>query len=70
MKYICKKKFEVNDIVIGSKGDILDITDATPKTNENLEDVKGYCDIANLTTKQTYESTWMDVDESVLEAIK
>lgn len=70
MKYICKGKFEVNDIVIGKKGDILDITDAVPKANEDLEDVKGYCDIANLTTNQTFESTWVDVDESILEVIK
>ena len=40
------------------------------KANEDLEDVKGYCDIANLTTNQTFESTWVDVDESILEVIK
>lgn len=70
MQYICKEKFEVNETVVGNKGDVLVITDAAPKANEDLEDVKGYCDIANLTTNQSYESTWMDVDESVLDAIK
>ena len=70
MKYICKEKFEVNEIVIGKKGDILNITDAIPSANEDLEDVKGYCDIANLTTNQIYNATWIDVDESVLEVIK
>lgn len=69
MKYICKEKFEINEIEIGKKGDILNIADAIPSANEDLEDMLGYCDITNLTTNQIYNATWIDVDDSVLEMI-
>ena len=71
MKYICKEDFEINGVLVGNKGDVLEITDATPREEENetLEDVKGYCDILNTTKKQSFEATWIDVDDT-LEQIK
>ncbi len=64
MKYICKEDFKINDILAGTKGDMLEITDAIPNEdfNETLEDVKGYCDILNINTNQKYEATWFDVN--------
>ena len=67
MKYVCKNDFEINDILVGRKGDILDIVDPTPNENETWEDVEGYCDIHNLTTGQIYEATWIDVDDTLEE---
>lgn len=71
MKYICKEDFEINDILVGNKGDVLEITNAIPRENENetLEDVEGYCDILNITKKRFFEATWIDVSD-VLEPIK
>ena len=71
MKYICKEDFEINGVLVGNKGDVLEITNATPreKENETLEDVKGYCDILNTTKKRSFEATWIDVDDT-LEQIK
>ena len=68
MKYICKENFEINDILVGKKGDVLEITNAIPKENETLEDVEGYCDINNLNTNQLYNATWIDVSD-VLEVM-
>ena len=65
MKYICKEKYEINDILVGSKGDLLEITDVIPKENEDTEDVAGYIDIKNLTTNEIYEATWIDVDNAI-----
>ena len=48
MKYICTENFEINDVFVGNKGDVLEVTDAIPKENETLEDVFGYCDIKNI----------------------
>lgn len=64
MKYICKEDLKINNTSVGKKGDILEITDAIPdkKFNETLEDVKGYCDILNISTNQTYEATWFEVN--------
>lgn len=64
MKYICKEDFKINDILVGTKRDILEITDAIPDKNfnETLEDVKGYCDILNINTNQKYNATWFDVN--------
>ena len=31
MKYICKENFEINDVFVGNKGDVLEVTDAIPK---------------------------------------
>ena len=71
MKYICKEDFEINGILVGNKGDVLEITDAIPREEENetLEDVEGYCDILNTTKKRFFEATWIDVDDT-LEQIK
>lgn len=65
MKFICKTTFEINEILIGNKGDILEVTNAIPAKNETLEDVEGYCDIANLTTNQKFNATWMDIDDTL-----
>lgn len=64
MKYICKEKFKINEILVGTKGDVLEITDAIPDENfnETIEDVKGYCDILNINTNQKYNATWFDVN--------
>lgn len=70
MKYICKENYEINDILVGNKGDLLEITDAIPKENENAEDVVGYIDIKNLTTNEIYEATWIDVDDTILEIVE
>lgn len=64
MKYICKSDFEINGVLVGKENDILEITDAVPNHNETLEDVLGYCDIKNLTTDNTYNATWIDVEEN------
>lgn len=69
MKYICKENYAINDILVGNKGDILEITDAVPKRNENLEDISGYVDIKNLTTNKIYEATYIDVDDNILEKV-
>ena len=66
MKYICKEDFEINDILVGRKGDALEITDATPDTGETVEDVAGYCDILNITTNEQFEATWINIDETIL----
>lgn len=60
MKCMCKDDFIVNDILIGRKGEWLEVTDAIP---ENEEDVSGYCDIRNLTTGQLIWATWNEVEE-------
>ena len=70
MKYICKENYEINDILVGSKGDLLEITDAIPKENEDAEDVDGYIDIKNLTTNKIYEATVIDVDDTILEIVE
>lgn len=69
MKYVCKSDFEINDILVGNKGDVLEITDPIPREskNETWEDVAGYCDIHNLTTGQNYDATWNDVDDTLEE---
>lgn len=61
MRYICKEDFKINDVLVGKKGDVLEITDAIPDENETLEQVKGYCDILNTNTNQKYNATWFDV---------
>ena len=66
MKYVCTENFEINDVLVGNKGDILEITDATPSDNESLEDVEGYVDIKNLNTNQMFSATWIDVDDDTL----
>lgn len=70
MKYICKENYEINDILVGSKGDLLEITDAIPKENEDAEDVNGYIDIKNLTTDKIYEATVIDVNDTILEIVE
>ena len=70
MKYICKENYEINDILVGNKGDLLEITDAIPKENEDTEDVVGYIDIKNLTTNEIYEAIWIDVDDTILEIVE
>lgn len=66
MKYICNEDFIINDILIGKKNDVLEIVDAVPNENESPENVAGYCDIKNLTTNQTYNSTWLDVNGIII----
>ena len=65
MKYICKENVEINDVFVGNKGDVLEVTDAIPKENETLEDVFGYCDIKNLNTNQLFEAGWIDIDNTL-----
>ena len=65
MKFVCKETFEINDILVGNKGDILEITNAIPHGKETPEDVDGYCDIVNLTTNQTFDATWIDIDNTL-----
>lgn len=59
MECMCKDDFIINDVLIGRKGDLLEITDAIP---ENEEDVSGYCDIKNLTTGQITWSNWSEIE--------
>lgn len=66
MKYTCKDNFKINNTLVGRKGDVLEITDATPDVGETLEDVAGYCDILNTATNERFEATWIDIDETVL----
>ena len=62
MKCICKEDFEINGVMIGIKGDKLEVIDAIPENGENAEDVKGYCNIKNLTTNKTFWATWNEVE--------
>ena len=62
MKYLCIENFKINNILVGKKGDILEIIDAIPEDNETLENVEGYVDIKNLTTNKIYNATWIDVN--------
>lgn len=64
-KYICTEGFEINDVLVGNKGDVLEIIDATPIGNETLESVKGYCDIKNLNTNQGFNAIWNNIDDSL-----
>ena len=63
---ICKEQFEINGVVIGEKGNVLEITDAVPTENETLEDVLGYCDVFNVNTGITIGTTWIEVEENSL----
>ena len=65
MKYICKDNFEINDILVGTKGDLLEVTDAVIPNGTDAEDYDGYCDIKNLNTNQVFEATWMDIDDTL-----
>ena len=62
MKYTCKETFKINETIIGGKGEIISITDAVPNKDETIEDVKGYCNIQNLTTNKFFNATWLDVE--------
>ena len=64
-KYVCIDVFEINEILVGNKGDVLEIIDAIPMGNETEESVKGYCDIKNLNTNQVFNATWNDIDDSL-----
>lgn len=64
-KYVCKKDFEINNILVGHEGDVLVITDAAASADKTQEDVSGYCDIENITTKQRFEATWMDISDEL-----
>lgn len=59
MKCVCKNDFEINGILVGNKGDELEVVDAIP---ENGEDVSGYCDIRNLTTDEIFWATWNEIE--------
>lgn len=63
---ICKEQFEINGVVIGERGNVLEITDAVPTENETLEDVLGYCDVYNVNTGIITGTTWIEVDENSL----
>lgn len=68
MKYICTAdKFEINDILIATKGNIVEVYDARPEEGETAEAVAGYCDIFNHTTGAMFEATWNDIDNAVLQ---
>jgi hypothetical protein len=62
MKYTCKETIKINKTIIGGKGEIISITDAVPSKDETVEDVKGYCDIHNLTTNKFFNATWLDIE--------
>ena len=62
MKYTCKETIKINETIIGGKGDIISINNATPYENETVEDVKGYCNIQNLTTNKFFNATWLDIE--------
>ena len=62
MKCICKENFEINEVLVGNKEDVLVVVDAMPIGNETAEDVLGYCDVINLTTNQVFEATWCEVE--------
>lgn len=64
MKCICRDNFEINDVLIGAKGDELEVIDAIAEDGENPEDVMGYCDIKNLTTNKIFWATWSEVDDN------
>lgn len=70
MKCICKDIYKINDIVVGNVGDVIKIVDAIPSNEENYEDVDGYCDITNETTGKTFNATWLDIDDTILERIR
>lgn len=70
MKYICNEDFKINDVLVGKKGDVLEITDAIPEKNETLEQVEGYVNIKNLNTNTEFESTWIDIDDDILRSIE
>lgn len=70
MKYICTGDFEINDILVGIKGDVLEITDAIPTGDETLEDVEDYVDIKNLNTNEMFCATWIDVNDDTLKLIE
>lgn len=65
MKYICETDFEINGIPIGTKGDILEVTNAVPSKGQTAESVIGYCDIVNTNTNKRYEATWMDISDEL-----
>lgn len=62
-KYVCVEYFEINNVLIGNKGEVLEIIDAVPTENETAEAVKGYCDITNISTNQRFNATWIDIDD-------
>lgn len=62
MKYTCKETIKINETIIGGKGEIISITDAVPSKDETIEDVKGYCNIQNLTTNKFFNATWLDIE--------
>ena len=64
MKCICRDNFEINDVLIGAKGDELEVIDAIAEDGENPEDVMSYCDIKNLTTNKIFWATWSEVDDN------
>lgn len=73
MKYTCKETVKINEIIIGGKGEIISITDAVPSKDETIEDVKGYCNIQNLTTNKFFNATWLDIEtikDSLIEGYK
>jgi hypothetical protein len=70
MKYTCKETIKINETFIGGKGDIINIVDAVPNKDETAEQVKGYCDIHNLTTNKIIGTTWLDVDDILDSLIK
>ena len=70
MRYICTENFEINGILVGNKGDVLEIIDAIPRANETLADVEGYVYIKNLNTNQIFDATWIDADNDTLQLIE
>lgn len=62
MKCICKNTFEINGVLVGNKGDELEVFDAIPNDGESAEDVSGYCDIINLTSHELFLACWSEVE--------
>ena len=62
MKCICKENFEINGVLVGIKGDELEVFDAVPNDGESAEDVSGYCDIINLTRHELFLACWSEVE--------
>lgn len=62
MKYFCKEDFKINDVLVGIKGDTIEIKNSTPEDGESPYDVEGYCDITNISTGKKYTATRIDID--------
>ena len=70
MRQVLKEPFYLNGVLFGNPGDVIQVTDAIPGIFEDWEDVVGYCDIYNETTRKVCWGTWLDVEDAVFEPVK